>query len=388
MPPRANGKGKGGAKAPPGAKRRAAKSLLGAKREQQMTDAEIRSFWDARLHKLPPAIRTTFGNFTTVNSVDRWTWQVSGTSYLYVPWSPSAIASLNWSPPSGIMTQHLYDVHSINPPNAIRPLRMSLSIENIGQLVNSGGDVRIYSVDQAIVTGIQLGVLPTTAAGLITPTVAAPLIGGSPDTMQYPIASLTEEHSFISVPSSYPAYNTYYDFVPLVNPADLTNLISVDAWQLVEPILSYDNYPASTSVFTGVGPAGCLASLPPMRGFLVEVTIPASVSQTLRITTHRQDGCRYQVNTLGHAFAHCPPKMNAMGEDAVLAMTRHVSSNPAVGFPTAVMSQLGSFAEGLSAVLAGTGSQVMLQGLGRLVRPALNDAARNTVANAMRLMLT
>jgi len=206
--------------------------------------------------------------------------------------------------------------------------------------------------------------------------------------MSYPVATMTDEHTFVSAPASYPAYNSYFDFISFANTQDGSQLQSFDAWSLMEDYKTYDSYPPSTTITTGLSSPGKLGSTPPMRGFLIEVTPPATTSQTLRICTHRQDGARFPVNTLGHSFASCPAKMSAPAEDALLAMTRHVSTRPAVGVATRALDQLGSFAEGLNAVLAGTAGQAAIQGLTQLARPALTNALRQTAVSAMRLMVT
>lgn len=48
------------------------------------------------------------------------------------------------------VTQHIYGPLATASPNSIRPLRMSFTVSNLTQLVNTAGDVRVFSMDNAL----------------------------------------------------------------------------------------------------------------------------------------------------------------------------------------------------------------------------------------------
>jgi len=319
---------------------------MGNKSAAALSDAELFAFWSASVMKVPPPLRTSFGNFTTVNSVERFTWtnSTSQTSYAWIPWTPSPVAAIlctgqtNASP-----GQQLFNSLATSPPQSLRPLRMSFSVENLTQVVNTQGSIRVLSYDNAIATAWNLAALaassPANSGGL--DTTLGPLVNGAPETEEYTIAALTQEHEFVSCPSSYPAYDSYYDFLTLANVVDVTGMQSGDMQKLIQNSDSAAFTPSATLTTGNYGEAS-LGGLPPMRGFIVVVPATANV-QTLRFCVHRQDGVRYPANTLGHSFAICPSKMPAPKEDWFLDAAKQVAQGPS----RSVLKQLVEDAQGI-----------------------------------------
>jgi len=325
-----------------GAKRRAVRALIGRKQSEAMSPAELFSFWSAANNRIAPPLRTSFGNFTTLNSVCRFTVTTSTTLdwYVWVPWTPGPVAALatdSGSNPN--VLQHLYGTLTSSSPLCIRPLRMSVSVECITQQVNVAGSMRTYAYDNAIVSSWQLDA--TGSNPVKWPSGNAPaflsLISSAPDTEEVTLASLTTEREFVSAPSSYPGYNSYYDFEQFTGTTTGVAMRSDDA-QLLLQGQSDELITVPSTFVTGKSGAGSLGGVPPMRGFIFLVPATASGVQTLRFAVHRQDGARYPVNTLGATFAQVPKKMPAQNEDVFLRLAEQVARAPSASVPRAAVS--------------------------------------------------
>jgi len=365
--PYAGNRGKMPGKAPKGAKRRAAVALVGKKAAAAMTDAELFAFWSAHTMRVPPPLRTSFGNYTCVNSVVRFTFTTSTTvnRYIWVPWSPSAVAAL-WSSAatSSTLNQVLYSTLTTGSPTSIRPLRMSFSVENITQLVNTMGSIRVYSLDTSVLSSWGLGILPQTGVNPATSldTQLGALVDASPDTVEVPIADLTKAHEWVSAPASYPLYNTYYDFIQLTNNENNSGIYSSDMYNLMVQSSVNDAYPGVAQNYTtGVYGDGLLGGAPTMRGFII--SIPAtSTAQSLRFEFHRQDGARYPANSLGHTFSSDHPNMSGAGEDKFMSLSNLISKMPGRCHPVDIVSNFAGAAGRLNSALALGGEAVRLGG--------------------------
>jgi len=304
---------------------------MGNKSAASLGDAELFAFWSASVMKVPPPLRTSFGNFTTVNSVERFTLNSSTTktNYVWIPWTPSPLAALfSTGAAADTPGQRMYNTMAASPPQCLRPLRMSFSVENLTQVVNTMGSIRVLSYDNALASSWTLNALSTLAPASVAGLDAylGTLVDGAPETEEYTIAALTQEHEFVSCPSSYPAYNSYYDFLSFSNVVDGTGIYSGDFNKLV---LNDDSavFPGAATIITGNYKEGSLGGLPPMRGFVIEIPL-TTISQSLRFSVHRQDGVRYPANSLGHSFAISPPKMPAPKEDWFLDAAKQVAQGP------------------------------------------------------------
>lgn len=357
--------------AAPKAKPGAARSRKGAKkramrvvRKGPVKDAALEdlfAFWSPAIQRLPPPLRTSFGNFTTLNSVARFTITTLTTQaqYIWIDWCPTSLAALyftNGSSAGGSVNAVHYGTLVSSAPTSIRPLRMGFRLENITQFTNVAGSVRVYSLDNPILTGWAAGATSTTPAGFTsTPDSAlGALIDSAPDTEEFPAAHFTTEQEFVSVPSSYPSYNEYYPYSAFAGTTTTgAALQSIDLGTLIAGQLT--TYTAGAAFVSGTYGSAGLGGLPPVRGFLLEFP-PAATAQTYRLTVRRQDGARYPVNTLGATFAGTTEKMSASSEDCFLHWAKLVTPKPARSVPAPVVSDHATTGMSMQSVLAGAAS--------------------------------
>jgi hypothetical protein len=317
---------------------RATTALIGKKAASAMSPEEMFAYWSARVMRVPPPLKTSFGNFTVLNSVIRFTVTTftSVDKMIWIPWSPSALAAVDISAGTAqIPFQHIYTNLVNSTPLQIRPLRMSFSVENTTAVVGLAGSVRILSVDNSVVTRMTLGATASTSVTNNTVNTVdddiGPLVDNSLDTEEMTAGELVHQHEFVSVPSSFPAYNTYYDFVNLSGTSTNVAMRS-DDWQKLafEPNATYP-YTAATATTTGrASYTGGLGGLPPMRGFLLR--FPATpLAQTYRFEIHRQDGARYAANTLGALFQTGGIPQSSHAEDLQNRTIHDIARAPSKG---------------------------------------------------------
>lgn len=305
-------------------------------RDSAPTRQQAFRFWSAALNQQPPALRTALGNFACINSVARFTVSTDTTrnTYVWVPWTPSSVAAITMTGESTAAPgKQKYLLLDNSPPQAIRPLRMSVTLQCTTQLTSIAGSVRVLSYENPMSVRLTTGATAGVACTSQFDNDVLGLINDSPDTHELTENSLSAPLHFVSVPANYPGYNSYYDFVTLTDRAS-SYLTGNDAVQL-----SYadDQYPypfigSATQTTSQAKCEGGLGALPCMRGFIF--LFPATTTvQTLRFACHRQDGCRYPVNTLGHAFSRTHATTDAGGEDALHNMARTVGAAPAAPVP-------------------------------------------------------
>lgn len=324
---------------------------------------DLFAFWSPAIQRMPPPLRTSFGNFTTLNSVHRFTLTTTATQaqYVWVDWVPTSLAAL-WmgagSASGGFFQQHHYGTLASSNPTSIRPLRLGIRLENITQFTNVAGSVRVFSLDNPILAATRTDTVSGGPAILVSSpdNVFGTLIDNAPDTEEYPGAHFTSEQEFVSVPASYPAYNEYYTYVPFTNSTQSGALLqSGDLGSLVTGTPT--PYVANTTYNAGTYSSAGLGGLPPLRGFLFEFP-PAATAQTYRITIRRQDGARYAVNTLGATFAASHDKMSAGAEDCFINWAKQISPKPARCVPAGQVSAHASNGIGLQSSLAKLGNAV------------------------------
>jgi len=358
-----------------GAKRRAVASLVGKKKAASMTDAELFAFWDPHLSPDPPPLRTSFGNYTCINSVSRFTLttRTSESQWVWIPWTPSALAALYGSGAAsstmGYATLGALGSSS-GVPQSIRPLRLSAKVENITQLVNEAGSVRTLSVDNPIYSSWLCGATVSTNCQCLVglDSLLSPLVDGSPLTVENPATALCKQHTFVSVPAAYPAYNTYYDFISLTSSGAALN--SGDMFNLLQGYYNDNTAYASGTYFSGTSGSAGLGGLPPMRAFLFY--FPATpTAQTYRFEIRRQDGCRYPVNSLGAAFSRSGPSATSAAEDFVHGMISAISNAPSQGMEAARVAAKGFATRALTNSL----EKMAPAAVSRFVAPAVRMAA-------------
>jgi len=331
-----------------GGKRRATRALLG-KAADALSLAEIDAFWSARCHMTPPALRTTFGNYCCLNSVDRVSLNTSTVNFVNIvfAWSPSAISYILWesnaltniSVAKGCFTQLQQPGVSLGNTSSIlslRPLRMSCTISSLGSATTTNGNMRVNSFDGPLPFGTVTWPIPYNGNFFISN--AQPFntaMSDGLDTHEVPLMSLFEPLEFVSVPSSYTAYNSYQEFIPLIDSNDTTNLLAGDAANLFanEKDLAYPYSAGGIIPF----PSNWIAGVPPMRTMAFQIP-PTSPSVPIRMEFHRQDGVRFNPNSLGASFNHTPVKMTAAGEDKHMSSIQGKSVLASVPTPAKVVS--------------------------------------------------
>lgn len=348
------------AKSKAGAKKRATVALMGKKFSEAMTPEQMFAFWSART-KVAPPLRTSFGNFTLLNSVDRSTIDTSTTldRIVWIPWTASPLAKL-YAEDGGASTGFDQTTYSTlvgtSSPQYIRPLRMSFQLENITAMLNVAGSVRVYSLDNPIVLSGVCGATTVVPVNFVNPfTILKPLINDAPDTIEITGHDLTTEREYVCPPCSYPAYNSYYEFNDMNVPTDNVRLTSGD-WQSL--IAGTDVTYVPTVSRTSGAETGALGGLPPVRGFLLLLP-PTPVANSYRLTVRRQDGCRYPVNSLGAAFARVHPKAEAKGEDTLIKCITSVTNAPAQSFPSQVVSALGNVVNSMAAGMTSNADEMI-----------------------------
>lgn len=302
----------------------------------------IHSFWDASQHRIPVPLRTTFGNFATINVVDRFTFKTSANSdtIIWLPWTASPLAALEFTVDQTLnstLLQHLFKPlafsNTESAPRAVRPMRQSFRISNLTKTITTGSGVFVLSYDNALQTQWGLAAAANGAATLQGPSTAAlrDMILDAPETKFYPTLHFNEPQTFVSVPSSWPSYNNYHPFNPFrTNSVDLTSLSSGDLYSLI----AREDTPFSLSTDSVAYPVGgstqnALAGFgdaPPMRGHLIFV--PANNDQQImEFEVYRQIGARFAANALGHTFHHTPVGASNKSDDDLLKSVQYISSN-------------------------------------------------------------
>lgn len=315
----------------------------------------IRNFWDASLHKTSPPLRTTFGNFATTNLVTRFNIFTSTTldAILWIPYTPSPMAALYWAADPANNTlcyQHLYKTLAPQTtpgdsvPRQVRPLRQSFRIANITKNINTTGDVFVLSYDNSLTMSFVFGASTATSAYVTsgTSTSLRDLIEDSPETRVYPLTTLNDPHTFVSVPSAWPEYNGYKDFVPyrysVSENAPLTSgdLYAMAAGDLVPTASLSDSADYPYALATTKTASGCIGQVPAMRGHLLYFPATADV-QTLEVEIFRQVGARFASNSVGHTFHHTPAPGTEKTETSLLQSIQHVASDASAGFAKTVI---------------------------------------------------
>lgn len=300
-----------------------------------------RAYWNASSHKIAPALSTTFGNFTTVNSVTRFTFTASANQYtqfqfchnrsalrafaLYRPDLTSAPTYVGWQ-------QHQLNSNTNTIPLDIRPLRMTVKIRNTTQNLNIAGSIRVVILPQS---------LATTFGGASAPTVATwsafwDLVQDSPHSKVYSGKELQKSHTMVMPPSSYLAYNAYEEFLPLSASSDNANPIALADFQALI------GTPGVTPVFP-VTPTAFwpFAQVPSMNIMLLNME-PNPLAQTFDIEVYCQDAVRYPANSLAASMAKPAPPQTL--QERVI---QHLSNSAASEFsaPSEVADAAAAFVQ-------------------------------------------
>lgn len=369
----------------PGGRRKgliAMRKIDGVPRPMSDPMSAITAFWDASLHKVAPPLRTTFGNFATLNLVERFTVSTSITSekLVWLPWTASPLSALIFPVVDATIStgtyQQLFKVlaQSTNMgsslPKAVRPLRSSFRLTSLTKNINTASAAHVLSYDNAIATKATFTVGPQGDAFWPGDFVASlrDLVMDSPETKVYPLTKFTEPHTFVSVPCSWPDYNSYHNFAAFRhNINDGSNLACGDLWTLTNREDSAANtvyadavaYPTLTAATTYQITAG-FGEVPAMRGHLVFIPATPEV-QLLEFEVFRQLGCRFSANTIGHSFHHTPAPSGPSTETNLLSSIQSVSSNASAAFKSVALDVSSGYSaiSGVAKAIASDSSATM-----------------------------
>lgn len=247
----------------------------------------------------PPRSATSYGNFTTINGVWRSSAFVTNTvydTYLLVQWNASDMGAFNWNDNGALdspVTAQRIPQFSVDALQQ-KPLRMSVSIRNVTQMVNVAGLVRVLNMPQnydwsAAFGGSPSSLSPATVANIKT------LIDSSANTVTIALADTVNGKTWVNYPISSVGYNTWYKQY---------NADSIQG-RLVE---SSFNETMST----------ILMHFPPTT----------TGSQQIEVVVRRQDGFRYAANSALSQTAR-PAPIGRLGEIEELSRRiSHLNSNP------------------------------------------------------------
>jgi len=328
--------------APKAKSRRRAARVVRGKENREMARDHPDAFWTPLGKTLAPPLRTTFGNFSTLNLVERFTFTTSTVDDIILLAShlPMALACMRFDVTGQIMNNCFGPLAS-STPLATRPLRLGVEIRNLTTALNVSGIVQAMSTDNAINISATTGALEDTQAVLTNSSFTSlkSLVAGSLDTRTYTGCELTEGHSFTSVPSSWPKYNSYSDFVPMYNASSNSLMRSPDWLSMVDT----DRPPLYPGIVTDDAD-DTLGDVPGLRHILL-VFKSTPTAQTYEVTIRRQDGARYASNTLGHMFHRTAQRASEKQESKMLDTVQDKSKDPSSGMATNILSTLVKTAE-------------------------------------------
>lgn len=363
------------------------------KSDRPLTAEAAAAFWSASIHREPPSLRTTFGNFTTVNSVNRCAFSNSATNdvVILVFWSPTGLSIFRMVDTfiqlEGSFMGSLFN----NGAYAVRPLRMSYTLQNVTQMTNVQGEVAILNTDQAINFAVAYPSIATGACSTTTGTVASliSLVTGSPETDSRPAKDYNDHaREVVLPPASYVAYNTYYDYSPSTSTAVVGNLGFITGGDINSIFNTGANVPGVAlpypyTVATTASASKTLGDVPPMR--MSVIYLPATTQiQNYVLTLHRQDGVRFPGNTLGASFAKPATPASSTYEDKVLESIRTIGGFPSLNFDTDRMPE---FAKQLAGTVLGVAQPFVSMIGGTSPQGMLASTVANIALNQLKAKL-
>jgi len=337
------------------------------------------AYWDAIGSRVPPHLPTTFGNFTCVNSITRFSFTTLPNQYtqFVIGYYPCGGRIYAWSAANLTSTSNgfaTWQQQQLNPSNTvpldIRPLRMSLRLRNVTQNLNLAGAVTAVQVPQSLA-------LTFSAANTLNAATVSSLwnlCASSPMSNTLTGKSLVKPHTMVCAPSSYIAYNTYSDWNAITT--DSGTGLNLADWQLLF------SQPGITPIFPYTPINGLFGTVPAMYNTLLNFE-PNALAQTFEFEMFCQDGIRYPANSMAAAVAtrgvHAPG--NILSEAHVSASA--AQANDQFVQPSDSISQVGSAISGLARMVDGASVSDVTRVLGYA------GAARSVasgVLNASNLM--
>jgi len=323
-----------------------------------LNPATAAAFWNASAHYKAPPLNTTYGNFTTVNSISRFTVTVPANTFMQFIhcYSSSCIRTFMYNFPSlGAPDTPIFRVwaqQQLNSANTVpldvRPLRLSVKMRNTTQNLNIAGSVKSVLVPQSLLITFNA------ANGLSTPSVNSlwNLVAANPHAVAKTGVEMTKGHTFVMPPASYIAYNSYSDWVPVSANADNGNNLTTADFNALLGLGVSPVYPYTPS-------SGWPMSEIPSNHFMLTNFDPNPLAQTYEMEVYSQDGVRYPANTLAASVATRPARNSVpdatVQQTAVTASGSHVQPNSSAGpMGSRVADALDSFDRIGDAVVAGS----------------------------------
>jgi len=290
-------------------------------------------FWDASLHSIAPALRTTLGHFATLNSCTRVTLTTSTTAAMIyvIAWSPSGVSGWGFTADNSSTNFGTTAMPAAYSPllntasiTAMRPLRMTYRLTNTTSDLNVGGEVRIGIFDEPLLyygafNGLvgAAAVLPATSSTQLRDMATS----SGPGINNYSQTKLRDGVKIVLPPSSYITYNNYRTQLPTSLSTAATPPVSVDNGSMNSLFTGKIPYVAATSQID----EQYLGAVPPFRWSIVYFG-PTTAANTYSLEIFRQDGARFVANTLGDTFTHPPAPLSAAAEDRILQSITLASS--------------------------------------------------------------
>lgn len=261
-------------------------------RTMAITPSSAAKYWDAAYATIPPALSTTYGNFTCVNSVTRFTITPGSQLYglLQFQFTPSPLRATaligDGLTTSTFMAWQQAQLNASNTvPLDIRPLRMSVKIRCTTTNLDVGGSISALLVPQSI--SMFYTANSTVSAGQFN--TLRGLVSSSPKAVILSNVQLAKHQStFVCPPSSYVAYNSYKDWIPLGTGSDFGAALTATDFIALNPTLVTLPGTETDSWFGMV----------PTNSILLVNLDPNIKPQSYLVEVYCQDAVRFPANSL------------------------------------------------------------------------------------------
>lgn len=301
------------------------------------------SYWDAISHKIPPNISTTYGNFTCVNSLARFTYTMQAnafTQFVLVN-GPRAMRVLRWAsatmePATAVANFHGWQQQQLNSTNTvpldIRPLRLSMRFRNTTQNLNIAGSVTTVQVPQSIVTAFS-SANTMTGASVVS---MWNLCQASPFSSSFNGKELTKAHTLVTPPSSFMKYNEYREWQTLTANSDGGAGLGVADFTKL-----FFDMDGITPIYPATATEGIIGTMPSNYITLLNFQ-PNALAQTYEFEVFAQDGVRYPANSMAASVSH--RTVAGVGANLTEGHVQALASAAAQHFiqPSDSVSQIGS----------------------------------------------
>lgn len=323
-------------------------SVAGNTHQVMCTAAGARGYWDALSHKIPPKLSSTFGNYTCVNSLDRFAFTTTPNTHhqFLICHSYGACRVLRWDSVLFATAANFsaYQQTQLNASNTvpldIRPLRLSFRIRNTTQNLNIASSVVIAQVPQSL----QLNFTSVNQFDTSTQSSLWQLVQSDPGSRTLSGKELTRAHTVVCPPSSFVKYNSYEEWSALSSFVDGSSLTVADWYSLFKRDLVPPTFPYSTR-------DGMLSDIPAQYITMLNFQ-PNPLAQTYEFEIFSQDGIRYPANTMAAAVrTHGTPNPGQIVPEAVIAASASAASEDSIA-PSDSVSQAGNY---VSRIIDGIG---------------------------------